>query len=156
MGETDEPKALEQIDEKPSIFWRIPNDEPRRKGDREAVSMIEIDADGWIPREISLAADGTPLDITRPGEYGVWNDSPIPLSPPGSPQFAETWGAWGSEMSREEFEDAYERADRLLPEKHPAGWLPFVAGCILVLAFVGGASAGLFSALGEIIRAIFG
>jgi hypothetical protein len=65
--EPDEPTTQEKINDKPSIFWRIPNDKPRWKRDRQAVSMIEIEADGGIPREISLAADGSPLDITPPG-----------------------------------------------------------------------------------------
>jgi hypothetical protein len=151
MTEPGEPT----FDDKPSIFWRIPNDKPRSKRDREAMSMIEIEADGAIPREISLAADGTPLDITRPGEYGFWNDSPIPVSPPGSPQFAETWGTLGSEISREEFEDAYSRADALLPQKDHPGWLPCLAGCVLLLALVGGTIAALLGWLGEILRAIF-
>ena len=127
MTEPDEPTTRVQNDATPSIFWRIPNDKPRWKRDRQAVSMIEIEADGGIPREISLAADGSPLDITRPGEYGFWNDSAIPLSPPGSPQFAETWGAWGGEISREEFEEAYARADETLPPKHDAGLFPSFA-----------------------------
>jgi hypothetical protein len=122
----------------------------------EALSMIEIESDGVIPREISLAADGTPLDITRPGEYGFWNDSAVPLSPPGSPQFAETWGAWGGEISRQEFEEAYSRADKTLPQKHDSGWLPCLAGCVLVLVLVGGTIAALLGWLGDIVRPIFG
>ena len=152
----DEPTTLGQTDDKPSIFWRIPNDKPRWKRDREAESMIEIEADGGIPREISLAADGTPLDITRPGERGFWNDSAIPLSPPGSPRFAATWGARGAEISRQEFEEAYSRADKMLPQRHDAGWLPCLAGCVLVLALVGLTIAAVLGWLGDIVRAILG
>ena len=155
MTDSDEPTTRETIDAQPSIFWRIPDDKLGWKRDRQTVSMIEIEADGGIPREISLAADGSPLDITRPGEYGFWNDSAIPLSPPGSPQFAETWGAWGDEISREEFEEAYARADATLPPKHDAGWLPCLVGCVLVLSVVGAVIAGLLGLLGDILRAIF-
>jgi hypothetical protein len=153
MTERDQQRTSKPIDDKPSIFWRIPNDKPRSKRDRQAVSMIEIEADGRIPREISLAADGSPLDVTRPGEYGFWNDSPIPLSPPGSLEFAETWAAWGGEISREEFEEAYARADEALPPKTQAGSLEMV-GCVIVLAVVGAVIAGLLGWLGDILRAV--
>ena len=63
MTDSDEPTTRETIDAQPSIFWRIPDDKLGWKRDRQTVSMIEIEADGGIPREISLAADGSPLDI---------------------------------------------------------------------------------------------
>lgn len=131
-----------------SIFWRIPNRGPRSRRDREIEFMIEIEADGTIPREVSLGAGGKPLDITRPGEYGTWNDSPIPLSPPGSPQFEEAWGAWGSEISRDEFEAAYARADATLPEKHGSGWLSCIVVLALMVVLFGSAVPGFAGWLG--------
>lgn len=142
-------------DSRGSVFWRIPNVDPD-KGDREAESQIEITAEGYVPREVLLGDDGTPLDITRPGEYGIWNDSPIPLSPPGTPQFAETWGAWGTEISQEEFEETYARADTALPQKHPAGWLACLLGCLGVIALLSGAIWAARGAVSGFLRSVLG
>jgi hypothetical protein len=79
-----------QADSTPgTVFWRITEAGP----DHDVDSLIEIEADGSISREIDIAADGTPIRITRPGEYGQWNDSPYPPTPTGSQQFQEEWGA---------------------------------------------------------------
>ena len=111
------------------MFWQIPN-RWRRPGERSAARWIEIDAEGYIPREIEVDDELQPLDITRPGEYGVWNDTPNPPAPPGTPQFDALWGDLGTEISREDFEAIYARADAQLPLKAAS------AGCALATALV--------------------
>jgi hypothetical protein len=113
-----------------SVFWEIPN-RWRKPGERSAMRWIEIDAEGYIPREVELDDELQPLDITRPGEYGVWNDTPNPPAPPGTSQFDALWGDLGSEISREDFEAIYGRADAQLPLK---GTGCAVANALVVLS----------------------
>ena len=110
-----------------SVFWRIPN-RRRKSGERTAEWWIEIDAEGYIPREIELDDKGLPLRVTRPEQYGLWNDSPIPRTPPGTPEFDAQWDDLGTEISREAFEATYARADAVLPVKAAT------SGCALLLA----------------------
>jgi hypothetical protein len=64
-----------------SVYLRV--DTPNSGGRRPVVTtLLEIDPEGYIPREVGLTADGTPTYVTRPGEYGVWNDSPMTRIPP--------------------------------------------------------------------------
>jgi hypothetical protein len=92
-----------------SVFWRIPN-RWRKSGERTAEWWIEIDAEGYIPREIELDDERRALSVTRLEEYGLWNDSAIARTPPGTPEFDRLWGDLGGEISREEFEATYARA----------------------------------------------
>jgi hypothetical protein len=110
-----------------SVFWRIPN-RWRKSGERTAEWWIEIDAEGYIPREIELDDERYPLSVTRPEAYGLWNDSQIARTPSGTPEFDAQWGDLGSEISREEFEATYARADAMLPVKAAT------SGCALLLA----------------------
>lgn len=146
-----------------SVFLRI--ELPVSPKDRVAVTFLEIDPEGHIPREIGLAEDATPVYVTRPGEYGRWNDSPMPRTPPGTAAFEEQWGRLGLPISAADFEAVYARADATLP--HTVGGTPvwvsdlvswtvgliilaLVVGAIaIVLAFVFGAISGALGLFGR-------
>lgn len=99
-----------------SVYLRV-TDVDWGKRSRVVASLIEVDAEGYIPREVDVAGDGRPIRVTRPGDYGEWNDSPIPIGPPGSEQFERNWGPSPPVISRAEFEAVYARADSLLPPR---------------------------------------
>ncbi len=125
------------LEQEGSVFLRIVGVQDRSKVP-VAISLIEIDQEGYIPREVGLGEDGTPVYVTRPGEYGRWNDSPMPRTPPRSPGFANAWGRLGSPISAEEFESAYGPAAATLP--HTIGgtpiWVSQLVSCSILLALV--------------------
>ena len=77
-----------------TVFWRITEVEFCDGVE----SLIEIQADGSVLREVDIATDGTPIRITRPGEWGVWNDDPYPPTPTDAEEFQSEWSALGSEI----------------------------------------------------------
>jgi hypothetical protein len=147
------PHAVRPLqDSDTSVFLRIPEPEGSGRG-RVVASLVEIDREGFIPREIGLAADGTPVYVTRVGEYGIWNDSPIPRAAPGTPEFEEQWGGMGSPITRSEFDAVFDQADRTLP--HTVGGLtPWVertvswAIILTLLAALGGCTYALTTFFG--------
>ncbi len=153
MADADVPSETEVSRE--SLFLRI--DETEFGGNRrEVATLVEIVPSGRIPREVGLAADGTPTYVTRPGEYGIWNDSPIPYPPMGTPDFDMNWRHMGTPISREEFERVYAAADAILP--HTFGgtpiWLSRLAGCAIVLvalAVVVGVIAAAIRIVGRVL-----
>jgi hypothetical protein len=108
-------------DGRASVYLRIKNSGPPAK-DGAVATLIEIGPAGYIPREVGVAEDGTPIYVTRPGEYGRFNDSPMPRTPPDDPAFEGIWGAIGSRITANEFESIYARADATLP--HTIGGTP--------------------------------
>jgi hypothetical protein len=122
-----------------SVFLRIDTSRggPRRVGNLiEVASLIEVDLDGYIPREVGVTADAVPTYVTRSGEYGVFNDSALPRIAPGSAEFDKQW-AFAERITREDFERVYEPAAAELPET--IGGSPLwqsdlaAAGCLLAL-----------------------
>ena len=97
------------------MFLRIAHSPETRGPDSTVTTLLEIDAAGYIPREVGLAPDGHPTYVTRPGEYGVFNDSPMPRTPPGTAAFDDQWLALGRPIDQREFEELYARADATLP-----------------------------------------
>jgi hypothetical protein len=141
QGVDDEPVAAgPHVAE--SVFLRI--DERNGGPHHEVAFLLEIAADGYIPREVGLAADGTATYVTRPGGYGVWNDAQMEYPPVGTPEFAALWfdSIGGKLISRDEFEPAYAAADAVLPETiggtpmwiSNAVGLGRVLGCLSVVA----------------------
>jgi hypothetical protein len=118
-------------DEIESVFLRIDEGTVESRKDTRRTYLIEINADGGIPREIGLAADGHATYVTRPGEYGLWNDSPIPATPLGTPEFESQWGGY-PRISREEFEGLYSQADAVLP--HTLGGTPIWLSNLVALS----------------------
>jgi hypothetical protein len=130
-----------------SVYIRF-DDHATSGGDRVVTYLLEIDKDGYIPREIGLAEDESPVYVTRLGEYGRWNDSPMPRTPPGSMSFHNAFPNAAS-ISRAEFESVFDEADRTLP--HTAGgtseW--WSLGCLaIVLVLVGLIAIGLYTVAG--------
>ena len=95
-----------------SVFLRIPMSERTRRG-RIVACLLELDSEGYIPREIDVIEGDVPVRVTRPGEYGQWNDAPMPRVAPGTPEFRERWRG-AVEISTAEFEGIYQLADRTL------------------------------------------
>lgn len=62
---------------------------------------------------------GRPSTCQRPSTPVLWNDSPFPPTPTVSPEFLEEWGGLGAEISRDEFEAIYARADAKPPRHEP-------------------------------------
>lgn len=122
-----------------SVFLRI----EETGQDQVAATLIEIDEDGDIPREVGVAEDGTPVYVTRPGEYGRWNDSEYERAKPGTAAFEEVWAALGTPISAKDFESTFAEGDASLP--HTIGGTPLwlsdlVSWAVIVagLALVGG------------------
>jgi len=136
------PNDPEPAERSQSVFLRI-SEVTEGSKDPVVTTLLEIDPDGYIPREIGLAKDGTAVYVTRPGEYGRWNDSPIERAAPGTTAFDEQWGRLGVEISREDFETVFAKADATLP--HTIGgtplWVDSVVSwtIILVLLAIAGA-----------------
>ncbi len=65
--EDEQSRLIDSVDE--SVYLRI-EDQPTSGRDRVVTYLLEIDRDGYIPREIGLAEDGTAVYVTRLGEYG--------------------------------------------------------------------------------------
>ena len=98
-----------------SVFLRVDHPSAGRGSQQIVATLLEVEADGWIPREVGLAADGTPIYVTRPGEYGVFNDSGMSLVPPGTAEFDVRWRL-AKQIPQEEFERAFGPAAAVLPE----------------------------------------
>ena len=107
-----------------------------------AIVLLEVDREGYIPREVGIiprevgiADDGTPVYVTRPGEYGRWNDSDLPRIPPGRSEFDELWRPLGTEITAREFEAAYGPAAATLPETIGGTplWVSSLAWWIVIL-----------------------
>lgn len=120
-----------------SVFLRITEVKDDSKHP-VVTTLLEIDPEGYIPREIGLAEDGTAVYVTRPGEYGRWNDSPIERAAPGTTAFDEQWGRLGGKISREDFETVFAKADATLP--HTIGgtplWVDRVVSWTIILALL--------------------
>jgi hypothetical protein len=74
---------------------------------------LEIDADGYIVRELGMDENDRPLRKTNRGDYGLWNDSDIPRLVPGSEsyrKFVESVKA--REIVGEDFERLFEQQAR--------------------------------------------
>jgi len=100
-----------------SRFLRIPMEPPRTPSPEEW--LIEIDDNGYIVREIELDQHGRPVKITRPGEYGMWNDSDLgPRMPPNSEASRNLWNSVGAiDISPDAFETVWRLADAALPTR---------------------------------------
>ena len=82
---------------------------------RKAIEwLIEIDPEGFVLREIEFDSAGRVSKITRPGEFGMWNDSQLgPRVPPFSDQAIELWESVGAiDVSRRVFEAAWLEAEQ--------------------------------------------
>ena len=141
-----ESNAAESSDHTRSVFLRISESENGSR-DQVATTLLEIDREGYIPREVGLAEDGRPVYVTRPGEYGRWNDSLGARTPPGTPAFDEQWGRLGSEIGNGDFEAIFAEADAALP--HTIGgtplWVDRVVSWTIILVLLAIVVAVLYS-----------
>lgn len=86
-----------------SVFLRLGRD------------LVEVDREGWVPRQVLLTSDGRPREAIGPPnttpferEFGYDYDE-RPPAPPGTAEFDEFWGS-GTIIDREEFERIFARA----------------------------------------------
>ena len=132
------PNDPELVAHSQSVFLRISDVKDDSKHP-VVTTLLEIDSEGYIPREIGLAEDGTAVYVTRPGEYGRWNDSPIARAAPGTTAFDGQWRQLGVEISREDFETDFAKADATSP--HTIGgtplWVSDIVSWTIVLVLLG-------------------
>lgn len=100
-----------------SRFLRIALVPPSTKSPEEW--FVEVDHEGYIVREIEFDTEGQPVKITRPGEYGMWNDSDLgPRVPPDSEASRNLWDSVGAtDVSGDTFEARWAIADAALPPR---------------------------------------
>lgn len=120
-----------------SVFLRLEEIDAAPDG-RLAATLIEVDVEGYIPREVGLAKDGTLLHVTRPGEYGQWNDRDSGGPPLGTPAFDEAWGVKVTPVSADTFEAIFAKADATLPRSVglTRQWVSDVVSWVILLAVV--------------------
>jgi hypothetical protein len=89
--------------------------------------LIEIDRDGYIVREIEFDFEGAVIAITRPGEYGMWNDSDLgPRVAPYSDESNRQWASIGAiDVPPGTFETAWLEAEvaKVLRKRRLLGFL---------------------------------
>ncbi len=145
MGEFDE-LALNQPD-----FRRIPRHPRLLRRFRVAASLIEIDGEGWVRRQVDLAVDRRPLAVMNgdPPPSFSWQltDAPRGLGfPPGSREYEWYWRQReSSSVPRSEFEEVYARAEAGKPNsfRETRAWRllsrvagPFVGPALLLFMVV--------------------
>jgi hypothetical protein len=140
-----------------SVFLRVGND------------LVEVDSEGWVPRQVRLTSDGRPREAIGPPrttrfDEEIGYDGPTPLAPPGTTEFDEWWGSRGIAIPREEFESVfaqakshgvrfrdYPRADKVTEVRGCleaiVALLVFIVIASLVLGIVLAIAAAIFGAL---------
>ena len=88
-----------------SVFVRVTPEVDASSTDLRTY-LVEIEPNGYVPREVGLDSEGNPTFITRPGEYPI-SDFPAPH---GSAEFEALFGL-AYPISSAEFEEAYAAAD---------------------------------------------